>query len=821
MQSNMRIILLIISILYTFHCANARHLVENPVNRKSGIQGRVVSTDSTNRVEFASVYLKGTAYGCSTDEHGHWQLKAPAGRYTLVVSCLGFATVEREVEIGGDAHGGKLLVELEPNSKTIEEVTVSGSLSRRIGKSAFNAAGIDTRAMQNSTQNLSDALRQTSGIKIRESGGVGSDMQLSLDGFTGRHVKVFIDGVPQEGVGGSFGLNNIPAGYADRIEVYKGVVPVGFGTDAIGGIINVVTKRDHNRWFADASYSYGSFNTHRSHLNVGQTLSNGLSFELNLFQNYSDNSYYVDATAVKHFMEGGGSKQSRSKVEHVRRFHDGYHNETVIGKIGVVGRSWADRLMLSLNYSQHYKEIQTDTRQTVAFGERHRRGKSLSPQLEYRKRDLLAEGLDLTLTANYNRNAQQNVDTSRYEYNWLGERRLRNGRVGEVSNQNTHTFSHNWNGTLTLSYRIGKAHRITLNHVMNTMNRETQTITVDAANDINKVTTKHISGLSYQLAPSERWTASVFAKRYEQRCTGPLATSSNSNTSYIKGHNDMQLYGYGAVASYYIIEPLLAKLSYELAYRLPTNDELFGNNDLERGQFELRPERSNNLNINIIYDQKLGQHRLNIEGGFIYRYTHDYIKRTTENVSGTYFGAYSNHGRVKTAGFNLQLRYNYRRWLSLGGNFTQMNVRDDEQLQATGSQQQNLSYGARMPNLPYQFANADAQFSWHGLPRKGCKLTVGYDCLYTHSFPLFSEVYGSSNSKMVVPTQLSHNVSIGYSFAHGRYNISFECTNLTNAQLFDNFNLQKAGRAFYGKLRISLGSRHNHGHRHNDGGIHQ
>lgn len=74
-------------------------------------------------------------------------------------------------------------------------------------------------------------------MKLRESGGVGSDMQLMLDGFSGKHVKVFIDGVPQEGVGSSFGLNNIPVNFADRIEVYKGVVPVGFGTDAIGGVI--------------------------------------------------------------------------------------------------------------------------------------------------------------------------------------------------------------------------------------------------------------------------------------------------------------------------------------------------------------------------------------------------------------------------------------------------------------------------------------------------------------------------------------------------------------------------------------------------------
>ena len=84
---------------------------------------------------------------------------------------------------------------------------------------------VDTRELQNSTKNLSEALQKLPGMKLRESGGVGSDMQLMLDGFSGKHVKVFIDGVPQEGAGTAFDLNNIPVNFAERIEVYKGVVP--------------------------------------------------------------------------------------------------------------------------------------------------------------------------------------------------------------------------------------------------------------------------------------------------------------------------------------------------------------------------------------------------------------------------------------------------------------------------------------------------------------------------------------------------------------------------------------------------------------------
>ena len=724
----------------------------------------------------------------------------------LFFACLLLATCQNIFADNDDNGSKKTNSKLDTSTPIqLKEVTVVSSSVKRINESAFNAVGVDTKSLQNTTQNLSDALRQVPGVKLRETGGVGSDMQLMLDGFSGKHVKVFIDGVPQEGVGQSFGLNNIPVTYADHIEVYRGVVPVEFGTDAIGGVINVVTKKTARRWYLDASYSYGSFNTHKSNVDFGQYFKNGLTYEINFFQNYSDNNYQIDATGVKHFLEGGGSQQNAKKTERVERLHDAYHNEALVVKVGVLNKSWADRLMLSATLSQSYKEIQTDTRQTVAFGERHRKGWSVMPALEYRKRDLL-KGLDVAATLNYNRNMTNNIDTATYEYNWLGERRYKNGRKGEVSYQDTKAYNDNWNATFRAVYRPAAGHTITLNHLIQSVDRKTNTATVDLSNSINKVTVKRITGLSYQLAPTDRWNATVFVKNYDQRNSGPLALSGNDNTSYVKTHNDVSTLGYGAAAAYYILRGWQLKLSYERACRLPTTDELFGDNDLERGKFELRPERSHNYNLNMNYSHTFDrQHALYLEGGLIYRLTKDYIKRTTENVSGTYYGAYSNHGRVETKGYNVGLRYDYQHWLSVGGNWTQMDVRDDEKTQETGSKQANLTYGARMPNLPYQFANADMTLRWHDLGGKGNLLSCTYDLFYTHSFPLFSEVYGSASNKMTVPTQTAHNLTLTYAMKHGKYNFSLECHNLTDAKLYDNFNLQKAGRAFYGKVRINIG----------------
>lgn len=177
-----------------------------------------------------------------------------------------------------------------------------------------------------------------------------------------------------------------------------------------GRVINIVTEKQPRRWFADAFYSYGSFNTHKSYVHFGQALKNGFTYEVNAFHNYSDNDYRVDAP-VKNFDTGSFNEAEKVRV---RRFHDNYHNEAVVAKAGFTGKPWADRLMVGVTYSHMYKDIQTGVRQKTVFGEKHRYGHSLMPSLEYSKRNLLVEGLNVVLTANYNRNSTVNVDTARY-----------------------------------------------------------------------------------------------------------------------------------------------------------------------------------------------------------------------------------------------------------------------------------------------------------------------------------------------------------------------------------------------------------------------
>lgn len=763
------------------------------------ISGKVLSSDG-EPIDYANVYLKGTTFTGTTNDDGIYHINAPAGNYTVVFSSVGFEKLELKATIKAKERI-KLNVKLKPATQLAEVIVIGNTLSK-VRNSAFNATAVDTRELVNTTKTLSEALSKAPGMKIRESGGVGSDMAVTMDGFSGKHVKVFIDGVPQEGVGSSFGINNIPVNFADRIEVYRGVVPVGFGADAIGGVINIVTPKRQRRWFLDASYSYGSFNTHKTYLNFGQTLRNGFKYEINAFQNYSDNDYWIDAP-VEDFATGGINK---NKLEHVRRFNDTYHNEAIIARIGFVNKPWADRLMAGFTYSHMYKEMQTGVRQEIVYGQKHRHGHSLIGAIEYGKRNLFIRGLDVALTANYNRNITVNVDTASVKYNWRGETDRLNS-PGEQSYQNSRANNNNWSATFTTNYRLNENHLFTVNDVFNTFNRSNDNLlaSVVSTDEIGKITSKNIVGLSYRYMPNTKFNFTAFGKQYHQYVSGPAATTAAQDT-YVKSSRSVDAFGYGAAGTWFMPLGFQMKASYEKAYRLPTIEEMFGDEDLEVGDMALKPESSHNVNLNLSYNATFGNNIIYVEAGFIYRDTRDYIQRNILALSGGKSAAtYVNYGKVDTKGFSISARYNFSKWLSLGGNFTQMNVRDNMKT-AMGSTVANVAYRERMPNLPYMFADSDINFYWHGLGAKRNVLTVTYDNQYTHKFCYYASNIGSNNNDYMVPNQFSHNLTISYGIKNGRYNLSFECRNFTNERLYDNFSLQKAGRAFYGKVRIYFGN---------------
>jgi hypothetical protein len=118
------------------------------------LSGKIITKDKEN-VEFATVKLKNTEYGCTSNEQGMYFLHAPAGKYTLVVSAVGYETVEKDVNLTGERL--KMNITLKDAQVALDEVVVVATGVGRVKKSPFNTIAVDTKQMQNSTKNLSDA----------------------------------------------------------------------------------------------------------------------------------------------------------------------------------------------------------------------------------------------------------------------------------------------------------------------------------------------------------------------------------------------------------------------------------------------------------------------------------------------------------------------------------------------------------------------------------------------------------------------------------------------------------------------------------------
>ncbi|WP_052764312.1 carboxypeptidase-like regulatory domain-containing protein [Sphingobacterium sp. IITKGP-BTPF85] len=331
-MSNLKIIWLSLYLIISFTAY---------AQQRGEIKGRI-STTSNTPIEGATITILETNQVTQADKSGLFSIKNIAfANYTIRVSAVGFKAKDRTFLIS-QKNTEVLSIKLASKQTTMDEVEiVARSEAKEIQKQPFNVTAIDAKKLYNTTMDIGQALNRVSGVRLRESGGVGSNMNFSLNGFSDNQVKLFVDGIPMDNFGSSFQLNNIPINFAERVEVYKGVVPVWLGGDALGGAVNIVTKNQPGKYL-DASYSYGSFNTHKTSVNAGYIANNGFTMMLSAFQNYSDNNYLVNVRSYN-FDTGKFYPAERRK-----RFHDAYRNETLVYNMGVSNKKYADQLLLVL-----------------------------------------------------------------------------------------------------------------------------------------------------------------------------------------------------------------------------------------------------------------------------------------------------------------------------------------------------------------------------------------------------------------------------------------------------------------------------------------
>ena len=762
---------------------------------QNGVYGTITDQDG-DPVAGATISLAGTKTGVISDLTGAYHLKTNLiGSQEIKVSFIGFKTYTETIILEATS-SYQLNIALETGYNLSEVMIIGKNKIQEIEALAYNVDVIDATKLKNSTLDVAHALDRASGIRMRESGGVGSRMSLSMNGFRGNQVKIFIDGIPMDNFGSAFQLNNIPINLAERIEIYKGVVPVGLGADALGGAINIITNT-YEKDRLDLSYSYGSFNTHRTNVDMTKVFKNDIIVNINAFQNYSDNDYKVNVDVAD------VNTGAYSRNQEVRRFHDQYHNETFIGSFGVINKSYADRLLFGITLGQVYNEIQTAQRLVRVFGQRHSRSNIIMPTLKYQKKDLFVDGFDASINANYNLGKEQVIDTVNRRYDWYGHHKeLGNGNPGGEQSY-THSRFQNNNGLVNASfnYKIDEHQKLSLSNVFTSFDRKQENLLNPEENNYNppRKSFKNVLGIGYQIEQKD-WSTTLFAKNYNQvnNFIQSYRESGSNDPIEIERYNQLNNFGWGIAGTYFIDDRLQLKASYEKSYRLPTGNELFGDGNITlEGNTDLKPESSHNYNFGIAYSFILSHdHRFHFDGTLFYRDAKDFIRPrlNTNQVLQTM----ENLQDVTNLGGELQINYTNKNFLA-GMNFTYENLRNNTKyVEGTES----LVYRDRIPNMPYFYGNGNLTYNFSNIMNTGNQLSLGYNLLYVHAFYRYWPSLGNGDSKYGIPEQWSHDLTATYMMDH--FSFTLEIRNILDKNLYDNFSLQKPGRSFTGKISYTF-----------------
>ena len=759
------------------------------------LSGKVTSSDGSPVVQ-ATLAVEGTSYGTYSDDNGNYTLSLPEGKYTLVVSFVGFKSQRKDIGLTGKKVVDFVLQEDAVGLKDVE--VYAKSKSQKLRESSFAVNALDVKPIVNSLNNLNELVNRASGIKVRQEGGVGSDFDLSINGMSGNSVRYFIDGVPLETKGSEVSLANLPVNIIDHIEMYKGVVPSYLGSDALGGAINIVTKKEKKNYL-DVSYGIGSFHTHKADMNAQIVFpKSGIIVRPTVGVNYSKNDYMMKGVEV-------WDESVRKYVPSDRkRFHDDYFSLLAQVEVGVTGKSWADDFFVTASYSKVNKELQTGSIQTKVYGMAERKGDAYNVSAQYRKKDFILKGLQMQSVLSHTWDHSLTVDTAYRVYDWNGDyiessRNEITGRERSLRHYKRPTtmFRSNWD------YLINQHHSINFNYLVNRTGNDRYDDVDDSFVPSNDIVCKHIIGLSYhQQFLQNKIENTFFVKDYVNHLNiRQTDLYWQTGSDKVMGSNTNNYWGYGVGTRIKFIEPVALKVSFEHSVRLPLARELLGNGSTIYANTALNPERSDNVNVGAFgtWHPATG-HSLYYEVNGFMRFVDDYIQAVVAEKEGMM--QYENVPAVHIKGVEGEVRYSWKRNLQCMANVSWQDARDQRKYKDDGKL--SATYLNRVPNRPWLFGAAEANYTFYDVLLKNSSLRLGASYQWVHWYFLTWEAYGAKESKAQIPAQHVINADMTYSLENGKYNISVSCDNIFDRLVYDHYKLQKPGRSFFLKFRMFL-----------------
>ena len=733
----------------------------------------------------ADVYIKELNKGASTDARGQYRLAhLPEGNYTVWFSFLGYQTFGKKISVKGQVRSD---VSLKEQAEEISGVTVSGkSIAHQKKEQSMPVTVIDMSNLRGTVSSVQDILLKTVGITLRTSGGVGSSSRISVRGLEGKRIGFFIDELPLGEQTDYIDINDIPIDMIDRIEIYKGVVPARFGGSSLGGAINIVI-REYPDKYADLSYGYESYNTHKAQGVFKRNLKQrGLVFGIGGGYTSSDNNYTFDSP----FQEG----------LRITRNHDKYH-KLIIGGSFKARKWWFDEVELEPVFIKTYKEIQG-----IEYDIREAHSQSLMTGLSNKleKDNFLTEGLNLDMFNGLVLTKMNFIDKATRRYEWDGSSYPTPSRYGGEAGYNYPSDSDDKKLTFinktNLEYILTERHSLNINSVFSMANGtpkdDLKTLSLGKQVNFDSQMRSWISGLTYDFRTlNDVFLNSLTVRHYMYTMHTQMAPL------FVPGKYDVDVnksdFGVNNAMRYRFLPSLMGKLSAGYEVRIPSETELLGDGIAVIPSPDLLPERNLSANLGLLFDLT-GKHPTNaqIEMNFFYMYLQDMIRYT----AGLIGAQYQNFGEMRTLGVEFEAKADVLPSLYLYGNTTYQDLRDTRAYEPE-STVPNPTKNKRMPNIPYLMANAGLEFHRENLfGGTGQNTRLFADVAFVEEYYYDFEM--TQLQKRRIPRSTTIDIGFEHSFLNNKIFLSGKVRNITNEKTLSEFNRPLMGINGGIKLRV-------------------
>jgi len=247
--------------------------------------GDVKSATSKEHIPYATITVKGTNLGTATDGTGHFKLaNLPIGKCIVVAQSVGYKSQEKEVFME-KGKAVNLFFELEEDVMQLRQVVVTGTRTKHYIKDVpvrtevITAREIETK----NANNLYQALEGMPGVRVEKQCQFCNFSMVRMQGLGSEHVQVLINGQPiYSGLAGVYGLQQIGTADIDRIEIVKGAGSALYGSSAVAGAINIITKEPSYEPSTKLSLQFGNYNTNNYNISSSMRNEKG-NIGLNIF----------------------------------------------------------------------------------------------------------------------------------------------------------------------------------------------------------------------------------------------------------------------------------------------------------------------------------------------------------------------------------------------------------------------------------------------------------------------------------------------------------------------------------------------------------